>query len=49
MKRKIAMGRIVELYFTAEELAEGKKAVEAATELANQRKKAPKPDSLSMQ
>jgi hypothetical protein len=49
LKRKIAMGRIVERYFTAEELAEGKKAVETATELVDQRKKAPKADSLSMQ
>jgi hypothetical protein len=49
LKRKIAMGRFVEPYFAAEQLAEGKKAVEAATELVNQRKKAPKADSLSMQ
>jgi hypothetical protein len=41
------MGRIVERYFTAEDLAQGKKAVERATELVNQRNKAPKADSLS--
>ncbi len=49
LKRKIAMGRIVERYFTAEDLAQGKKAVEAATELVNQRNQAAKTDSLSMQ
>jgi hypothetical protein len=49
LKRKIVMGRIVERYFTAQDLAQGKKAVEAATELVNQRSKAAQADSLSMQ
>ena len=48
LKRKIAMGRITELYFTGEELAEGRRAVEAATEAVKPRRKSDKADSLSM-
>jgi hypothetical protein len=48
LKRKIAMGRIAEFYFTAEDLAAGKKAVEAATDLVNKRTKSDKTDSLSL-
>jgi hypothetical protein len=47
LKRKIAMGRFVEPYFTAKHLAVGKKAVEAATERVDQRKKTAKTDSYA--
>ena len=49
LNRKISMGRIAERYFTAAELAEGKKAVEAVAELVDEPNKSAKADSLSMQ
>jgi hypothetical protein len=42
------MGRIAEFYFTAEDLAAGKKAVEAAQDVVNKRTKSDKTDSLSL-
>ena len=50
LRRKFAMGRITEPFFTSRELAVGKEAAEAAVELAENRKKATKTgsDSLSM-
>ena len=47
LRRKFAMGRITEPYFTPQELAHGKQAAEAALDGAKQRKKAEKADSLS--
>lgn len=50
LRRRFAMGRITEPYFTSAELVQGKKAAEAVTELAKQQRegKPDKSDSLSM-
>jgi hypothetical protein len=50
LRRKLAMGRITQPFFTSRQLAEGKKAAEAAVELVKQRKEAEAADadSLSM-
>ena len=48
LRRKFAMGRITEPFFTSRELAEGKKAAEAAIELTENRKESTKADSGSL-
>lgn len=48
LRRTFAMGRISEPFFARAELADGKKAAEAAVELAREQQKAPKSDSLSL-
>jgi len=48
LRRKFAMGRITEPFFTLHELAEGKRAAEAAVEMAEKRGQDAKADSDSL-